>query len=439
MSIIYNLIYNTFKSLPPIYVQKGQKMLYPVISIQIDIFTFDSLHKDENNQAFLNNKSISEEELKEYIATLKNVKRIALLNRLDLDNPLTGSILFQCPKFCGRYYKPNDKKENCKNKTDPHTMKYLANMNQFEIITITFEDNVKYCIPFSHWQLKLYNDPYQFINWVPKPGETKLLDSGDNGMPGQVKIYTIRWDENPIFFVIEKDTIDQMLETKKSSFYVKKVTDNVRVANYIYTHHPNKRYSSKDFPRSIKSTRGGIPEVPLYIVYSDENNANVYIEKIKKQLAGKEVKFDLLNWVNQYGYDLKNEEELYNLKRLDFAGQLVTIIPKEIGQLTNLIVLDLENNNLKKVTKELGELTNLKELNLNINELEEIPKELGELINLRKLNLSENKLKKIPKELGKLTNLKELDLRFNKLEEIPEELGELTNLEELYLKYNKFT
>ncbi len=426
MSIIYNLIYYTFKSLPPIYVQKGQQSLYPAILIEIGPKAVDKLHKDENNQAFLNNKSISEEELKEYIATLKNVVIVSMFNRLDLDNPMTASTLFRCPKFCGRYYKPNVKKENCKNETDPITMEDIADIQQFEIVTIAFEDNVKYCIPFSLWQEVFTNEDYQFTDWVPKPGET-LLDNGDNGMSGKVKIYKVPLGEWNMFFVIDDDTLNQIMETKASGFHVKKVVDNVRIANYIYTRHPDEHF--------ISTTRGGVPGVPLYIVYLDEKEADVYIEKIKKQLAGE---VDLLSWINYYGgYNLKNDEELYALKGLDLEDRQLKTIPIEIGQLTNLKKLNFNENELKEIPKEIGKLTNLEELYISGNMLTTIPIEIGKLTNLKKLNILVNKLKEIPKELGQLTNLQKLDLRSNKLKEIPKEIGQLTNLKKLDISRNK--
>ncbi|MEM7717047.1 MAG: hypothetical protein AAF349_26435 [Cyanobacteria bacterium P01_A01_bin.68] len=44
--------------------------------------------------------------------------------------------------------------------------------------------------------------------------------------------------------------------------------------------------------------------------------------------------------------------------RLDFCGQLLSFIPKEIGKLTNLKYLDLENHQFSSLPTEIVELAN---------------------------------------------------------------------------------
>ncbi len=151
---------------------------------------------------------------------------------------------------------------------------------------------------------------------------------------------------------------------------------------------------------------------------------------------------ELLEWINKYNKEqIKNVDDLINLKELDLEHNLLEEIPKKLGQLTNLEDINLSYNQLvmPKELGQLGQLTNLIYLDIGYNDLKKIPKEFGQLTNLKELHIGNNDLKKIPKELGQLTNLKELSLNHNYLKEIPKELGQLTNLKILDLYSNVIT
>ncbi len=177
----------------------------------------------------------------------------------------------------------------------------------------------------------------------------------------------------------------------------------------------------------------------------------------------------MLNYNNLISTIPKELGNMSNLQRLQLVeNQLTGNIPSELGKLTNLKELFISRNQLEgTIPKELGNLSNLEYLNLSDNLLTgNIPAEIGNLINLRVLNLTRNKINgsipqtlsnltnleslglggngnitgSIPKELGKLTSLKELYLWRNQLEgTIPKELGNLSKLENLQISNNQLT
>jgi internalin A len=109
--------------------------------------------------------------------------------------------------------------------------------------------------------------------------------------------------------------------------------------------------------------------------------------------------------------------------RLDLSDNNLSVLPKEIAQLTNLITLDLSWNKLSELPKEITQLTNLTTLYLNFNKLSQLPKEIVQLTNLTSLNLGSNQLTELPKEIAQLTNLTLLDLEDNPLVTPPIEIA----------------
>jgi Leucine-rich repeat (LRR) protein len=150
-------------------------------------------------------------------------------------------------------------------------------------------------------------------------------------------------------------------------------------------------------------------------------------------------------------------------KELDLAGNDLTELPPEIGQLTQLETLILAKetdnrylgNELTSLPPEIGLLRNLKALQVpgnwrfqhraafpnatSGNQLTALPPEIGELQNLTQLYLSSNQLTALPPEIGELQNLTQLYLSSNQLTALPPEIGELQNLTQLYLSSNQLT
>jgi internalin A len=169
---------------------------------------------------------------------------------------------------------------------------------------------------------------------------------------------------------------------------------------------------------------------------------------------------------NEELFQLMEQTAKNKTTSLDLSDAELTVLPKEIGQLTHLTELDLFCNQLTALPSEIAQLTNLTTLNLSDNQLTELPPAIGNLTHLKKLflgdvfggnqlatfpsvitqltnltvlSLSGNQLTTLPSVIGQLTNLKTLDLRWNQLEELPKELGNLRNLKELHLDGNPLT
>ncbi len=138
------------------------------------------------------------------------------------------------------------------------------------------------------------------------------------------------------------------------------------------------------------------------------------------------------------GITLNTEGEIIDLI---LEGGAISVIPKEIAQLTSLEFLDLKRNRLSTLLAEIGQLTSLIELRLSFGfgNLSELPPEIGQLKNLKYLSIAGNELSSLPPEIGQLTNLENLILNENQLTSLPPEIGQLTNLEVLRLDRNQLT
>jgi internalin A len=125
------------------------------------------------------------------------------------------------------------------------------------------------------------------------------------------------------------------------------------------------------------------------------------------------------------------------LEYLDLSDRGLTLIPKEIGQLTCLNWLILSKNQLVSLPEEIGLLTNLNTLNISDNKLTSLPPEIFQLTNLRWLYLSHNKLKILPAEFINLNCLTRLSLDHNEITVLPKEIFKLKNLIWLDFSHNR--
>lgn len=138
--------------------------------------------------------------------------------------------------------------------------------------------------------------------------------------------------------------------------------------------------------------------------------------------------------------------EIGNLSKLTYfslynSNQISGNLPPEIGNLSDLTLLNLSNNEITgSIPPEIGNLVNLEELRLGNNELNgTIPPEIGNLIRLKYFAMSGNNLTGIiPAEISNLDSLTFLNLASNQLNGIPPEIGGLSAIEALHLSNNQF-
>ncbi|AMP21062.1 hypothetical protein AZF37_07695 [endosymbiont 'TC1' of Trimyema compressum] len=112
------------------------------------------------------------------------------------------------------------------------------------------------------------------------------------------------------------------------------------------------------------------------------------------------------NALTTFPPSILNLSKLQSLWLGDFAaGNQITSIPDNIGQLSNLTRLLLDSNKLTQIPATIYNLTNLTELSINNNQLASLPDNLGNLSKLTTLNLAGNQLTSLPSSLQNLTNL----------------------------------
>jgi len=104
-------------------------------------------------------------------------------------------------------------------------------------------------------------------------------------------------------------------------------------------------------------------------------------------------------------------------------------LPPKFYQLTNLQVVNLAGNRITKLQDELGNLRQLSCLALGSNKLEDLPDVFDQLTNLHDLYLYNNHLAALPPSIGSLQELKILVIEKNKLTQLPLEIMHLTTLE----------
>jgi Leucine-rich repeat (LRR) protein len=137
-----------------------------------------------------------------------------------------------------------------------------------------------------------------------------------------------------------------------------------------------------------------------------ENDNQKYIEEVKNliksgQLENIETAFQMGEWMKAEGiFDVEQYLRsiylpLINLVNLNSVNKVQgnSIILK-ISYLFKLLSLDLSNKNLTILPKEIGQLSNLQFLDLSKNKLKTLPMEVSQLSNLKTLHLNSNKFTK---------------------------------------------
>ena len=124
------------------------------------------------------------------------------------------------------------------------------------------------------------------------------------------------------------------------------------------------------------------------------------------------------------------------LKKLEFTGNLLQEVPDEISKLQSLEELDISGNKVTKIGDRVSSLTRLQILKAENNSIEEISDKIGVMTELQRLDLSNNRLAHLPKSMANLENLAYLDVNANSLTDIPYELGFLPNLNHFETRYN---
>lgn len=146
---------------------------------------------------------------------------------------------------------------------------------------------------------------------------------------------------------------------------------------------------------------------------------------------------DFFKKFNIIPYRFLTNEELFSLSRLNLNDRQITYIPKAIKHFENLRVLAIAGNNLTELPEEIGQMIHLRILNLSFNKFKEFPSIIKELPYISQFMYSGNKLQTVPEEIINYTDLEVLDLSHNELQEFPQEIGEIQTLERLYGQNNK--
>ena len=124
---------------------------------------------------------------------------------------------------------------------------------------------------------------------------------------------------------------------------------------------------------------------------------------------------------------------------VNLAGNHITEIPPEVGNMTALHRLDLRMNSLETLPESFGDCLSLAEIFLRTNSLTSLPESIGHLSTLTSLRLEKNSLTSVPKNITRLHTLCRLDLSHNMLTRLSTEITQLSRLTELDLSSNRLT
>lgn len=120
---------------------------------------------------------------------------------------------------------------------------------------------------------------------------------------------------------------------------------------------------------------------------------------------------------------------------LNAAQNNLTLIPKQLKNLSKLQKLLLDDNSIENVPSFTFTLP-LRELHLNSNKISSIDAIPFFSHNLSTLCLKDNRLTEIPNSLSSIKSLTSLDLSHNSIEMLPEDFNAFSSLHFLYLHHN---
>ncbi len=185
---------------------------------------------------------------------------------------------------------------------------------------------------------------------------------------------------------------------------------------------------------TVTAEDGSTQEYQISVIMKFPSDRQV-LERLYKINPENRLEWDLMlpieNWE---GVSLDATSE--NVTTLLLEDKNITLLPREIGELSNLKQLFLGKNSLTSLPTEIGKLTLMAVLAVNNNTLTSIPDQIETLDNLLILSLSNNLLASIPEAIGDLDNLDSLSLANNSLTSLPSEIGMLTTLTNLFIKNN---
>jgi len=120
------------------------------------------------------------------------------------------------------------------------------------------------------------------------------------------------------------------------------------------------------------------------------------------------------------------------LEELDLTRCAFNALPEQMQFMSSLRKFYAGHNSLKPPSvNHICGLTKLEDLFLPKNLLTTIPKDIGNLVNLRRVSFSANKMKALPSEVGEWTKIEEVYLSNNEFDKLPNSCAEWVNLVEL--------
>ena len=122
---------------------------------------------------------------------------------------------------------------------------------------------------------------------------------------------------------------------------------------------------------------------------------------------------------------LMNNINVHIVKKLNLAGNNITVLPDAISAFANLVELDLSGNGLSNISTKIADLRLLKIFIAKNNNLQDLPKDFGNLKLLENLNLGGNAFESFVPQMFELEALKILFLGANRIDCIPKDIQEL--------------
>ena len=128
-----------------------------------------------------------------------------------------------------------------------------------------------------------------------------------------------------------------------------------------------------------------------------------------------------------------------SLRILQLSGNVMNVLPRNLGNLTSLRTLEVSDNRLEALPESIGNLASLETLRAGENRLTYLPESIGGVRTLQILGLGANHLTSLPAAIGSLPRLHTLELHSNLLARLPDELGSATALRRLLLDDNNLS